>query len=387
MRIIHLPIEEYKTRYTADWVTQFEAEFIANKQEYWTIRGNQSVPNIESGSVLDACGTNMYKFSQLTELLNMIYTKAITENDVIFLSDLWCPGLECLFYVRNITGIDFKIAGILHAGTWDPYDFTSRTGMRNWAQHIELGWLHGVDMIFVATQWHKDLIVMNMGEFDDTKIFVTGIPFYSDTLRQQYITTEPKENIVVFPHRIDPEKQPEKFDRLAKKYPQWKFIKTIEVTNSREEYFKLLARSKVMISFAQQETFGYSTVEAMALDNYVIVPNSLSYRETVPAEMRYTKESQIATMLEEFMNEDKLPSYPELGKWSDSIYKMIKVMNVKMREAERRRKEFEEASRQEQIRVEQERRARQNRSQDPTASTTTEATPEESKTEEASKED
>lgn len=356
MKIIHVPIEKVPTRYTADWVDQFETAFKLAKVEFVTVAPTKEEIPITTGSVLDAYGTNIYKFQQLNMIIEMIRDGQVTEDDVIFFADLWFPGLESLFYIRNLSNIDFKIAGVFHAGTWDPHDFTSRSGMRSWGQHIELGWLHGIDMIFVATQWHKDLIVMNSGDFDENKIFVTGLPFYANELRTRY-PFEAKENIVVFPHRLHPEKHPEKFDRLAKKYPKWKFIKTLESTSNRDEYFKLLARSKIMISFAEQETFGYSTVEAMALGNYVIVPNDLSYRETVPDKYRYNKEKDIYAMLEEFMESDKIPVYPELEKWSTSIDKMIRVMSVKMREAAKRRKELEEAARAEQLRIEEERKA------------------------------
>lgn len=362
MRVIHVPIEPYSTRYTADWIQQFESAFKGTNTDFITVLGDQIVTKIEQGSVLDACGTHIYKFTQLNQIMLMIKQGKITGNDVIFFSDLWFPGLESLFYVRNITGIDFKIAGIYHAGTWDPYDFTSRTGMRDWGQHLETSWLHGVDVIFVATQWHKDLIVMNSADFDENKIFVTGIPFYAEQLRQKY-DSDPnfhvlKENIVVFPHRLDVEKHPEKFDRLARKYPQWRFVKTIEQTSSRDEYFKLLARSKVMMSFADQETFGYSTVEAMSLDNFVIVPNALSYRETVPADYRYNNEKEIPGMLEKFMEMNSRPYYPDLNKWSSSIERMIRVLGVKLREAAKARKDQEEQVKLEQARVEAERRAK-----------------------------
>lgn len=358
MRVIHVPIEPYPTRYTADWIQQFEKEFGDAGLEFITVLGNQVVNTIQNGSVLDACGTHIYKFSQLNVLMQMINDGKVTKDDVIFFSDLWFPGLESLFYVRNITGIDFKIAGIYHAGTWDPYDFTSRTGMRSWGQHVELSWLHGVDMIFVATQWHKDLIIMNSGSFDKDKIFVTGIPFYSKELAEKYPLPEKKQDLVVFPHRLDIEKHPEKFDRLAKKYPQWRFVKTISTTQNRDEYFKMLAQAKVMISFAEQETFGYSTVEAMALGCYVIVPNALSYRETVPENCRYSSEKEIPELLEQFMASPNIACYPELDKWSLSARNMVDVMYQEMENASVSRKKREEAIRAEQARVEAEKQAK-----------------------------
>lgn len=326
MKVFHLPIESYNNRYTADWVRQFEYEFTQQGAEFVTI-GDSELRTIDEGSVLDAAGTHIYKFIQMMSLMTMIKAKQVQDGDVIFFADLWFPGIESLFYVRDITGIKFKIAGVFHAGTWDPHDFTCRNGMRGWAQHVELGWLHGLDMIFVATQFHKDLIVFNSGSFDPNKIHVTGIPFYAAALKQAYpIPVEQKENIVVFPHRTDIEKHPEKFDKLAKKFPQWKFVKTINTTKSREEYFQLLAKSKVMISFAEQETFGYSTVEAMALGNYVIVPDALSYRETVPKSFRYSNEKEIPALLEKLMGYSAPAFYPELDKWALSIKNMIVIM-------------------------------------------------------------
>lgn len=361
MNLIHLPIEQYPNRYTAEWCQQFESAFTAEEVSFSSIIPEQEVTQIKQGSVLDACGTNLYKLAQLDRLLRLIHTGQVTEDTVIFFADLWFPGIESLFYIRNITGINFKIAGILHAGSWDPFDFTSRTGMRNWAQHVELGWLNAVDLIFVATQWHKDLIVMNSGTFDEDKIFVTGLPFYpGKAIAMSRIDPRDvkKEDLIVFPHRLDEEKHPEKFDRLAKKYPQWMFAKTLTVTNSREDYFKMLARAKVMISYAEQETFGYSTLEAMALGCHVIVPDALSYRETVPASNRYKNEREISGMLETFMQMPELPHYPNLHSWESSISKMIRVIKVNLKEASKKRAELEEKERQEQIRIEEERKAK-----------------------------
>lgn len=353
MKIIYVPIERIPTRYTADWVTQFEAVFNRTNTVFITV-GDSEVP-IESGSVLDVYGTNLNKLVQLQTLITMLKNKEIQEDDVILFADAWFPGIESLFYIRNMSKVNFKIAGIFHAGTWDPYDFTSRNEMRDWGQHLENSWLNGMDLVFVATQFHKDLIVMNSNDFDYEKIFVTGIPFYGEQLRNQY-PLQAKENIIVFPHRLDDEKHPEKFDRLKKKYPQWTFIKTLETTSNRDEYFKLLARSKVMISYAEQETFGYSTVEAMALGNYVIVPNALSYRETVPDEFRYSKEKQIELMIEDFMSREELPQYPDLIKWEGSIDRMIRVINVKLKESERRRIQQADEVKAEQLRIEVEKR-------------------------------
>lgn len=327
--LYHIPIEPYETRYTAEWIETFESAFEQLCIPYTTILGTPVTSKIGQGSVLDACGTHIYKLSQLTTIIEMINNGEIHDNDVLFFNDLWFPGIESLFYIRNITGIKFKVAGILHAGTYDPADFTTRAGMRKWGKYLEQCWLQEFDMIFLATTFHKTLILNNTNITDSSffeiadRMKVTGIPFYAEDF-----TPAPKENIVVFPHRPDVEKHPELFDAFSK-IPQaadYKFIKTIEATKSRAEYFDLMARSKIMLSFADQETFGYSTLEAMALGNVVIVPNKLSYRETVPEEFRYNTLAEAEKLFLAALAGELKPNYPGIYKWSNAITNMYKEM-------------------------------------------------------------
>lgn len=324
--LYHIPIEPYETRYTADWVQQYERAFKDRGVSFKTVLGEQLTSKLQTGLVLDACGTNVYKFSQLTQLINLINDGEIKDNDVLFFSDLWFPGIESLFYIRNLTGIDFKIAGVLHAGTYDPWDFTARNGMRSWGGPLERSWFNEFDMIFVATEFHKQLILQGTRMNSRGKIRVTGLPFYAKELQDKYGAE--KENIIVFPHRIAAEKQPQLFEEL-KELPElkdYRFVYTMQETKNRDEYFKLLAKSKIMVSFALQETFGYSTLEALALGCYTLVPNRLSYRETVPWQWRYRTTAELNLLVKRVVsNEIETPKAVDanLGYWEHSISRMI----------------------------------------------------------------
>ncbi|MDD3039723.1 hypothetical protein [Bacteroides sp.] len=325
--LFHIPIEPYETRYTADWVEQYERAFKDRGIVSETILGDQTTSVLQPGCVLDACGTHIYKLSQLSKIIHRINSGRIKNNDVIFFSDLWFPGIESLFYIRNMTKIDFKIVGVLHAGTYDQYDFTCQNGMRSWGAALERCWFNEFDMIFVATAFHKHLIMENTPICCKDKIKVTGLPFYAEELRKRFPVTE-KENLVVFPHRIVPEKQPWLFDEIAKmpELSNFKFIYTMKDTTTRDEYFRLLAKSKIMLSFAGQETFGYSTLEAMALGNIALVPNRLSYKETVPYEWRYDTFEELKLMLKGVLTGDipqPLEGYPNLKYWANSINRML----------------------------------------------------------------
>ena len=111
------------------------------------------------------------------------------------------------------------------------------------------------------------------------KIVVTGFPFFSNVKGEKV----EKENIIVFPHRLDPEKNPQMFDELQERIepflPDWKFVKSKEVTKNKEEYYQLLAKSKIALSFADQETWGIAMQEALDFGCAVICPDRLSYPE------------------------------------------------------------------------------------------------------------
>ena len=329
--LYYIPIEPYKTRYTADWIEQFETVFDYSGIDFEIILGKSISEDVTEGGVLDACGTHVYKFKQLSTLMKLIRNGKIVDGDILFFADLWFPGLESLFYVRNMLHIDFKIAGIFHAGTYDRFDFTYRNGMREWGKNLEACWFNDIDYIFVATKFHKKLLLDNsqfiQGLFD--KIYVTGIPFYAEELRLKYPVAE-KEDIVVFPHRLDEEKHPEKFDWLTNclksKGINCKCIKTISTCKDRTDYFKLLAKSKVMVSFADQETFGYSTLEAMALGCIVCVPDRLSYRETVPGRYRYGVGEDIVEIVKDALQNYTEPNYPDIVKWRNAIPNMLEVL-------------------------------------------------------------
>ena len=345
MKIFHLPIEPYETRYTKDWIDQFEQEFNEYGVDFVTVLGQTTTDKLKQGTVLDCCGTNYYKSTQLANMIQLINKGEVCDDDVIFVCDLWFPGIESLFYIRNLTGIRFKVYGILHAGTWDEYDFTYTSGMRSWAQHFEQCFLNAADGIFVATEFHKKLILDSFESWSRSiseKIHVTGIPFYAKNIHKY---ASKKENIIVFPHRNADEKKPQLFSILASRVgnelPNFKCINTFDVCKTREDYFKLLGKSKYMVSFALQETFGYSTVEAMALQCCVIVPDRLSYVETVPPQHRYqntagydAQEVNSAFKLIKHFEENHVREYnyyPYLHKWTMSVYNMLEIISQDIR--------------------------------------------------------
>lgn len=272
--IYNLFLEPLEERYTAQWQRWIPAAMEKLKLKHKDIYGEPLTSKIEVGAVLDVYGTLAYKQSQLRKLIEEIRTNGITKDDIVFVHDLWYPGLEALAYVRDMVKVPFKIQGILHAGVYDNHDFTYLNGMRPWGRRFEKLILTITDTVFVATKFHKELIE-KMHKRIKSKIVVTGL-FFEDEVSQYAC---PKENLVVFPHRLDKEKNPHKFDALTRKLKSrgWEFVKAAEVCKTKEEYYKLLNRARVAVSYADQETFGYAMLESIAAGCHVVVPDRLSY--------------------------------------------------------------------------------------------------------------
>ncbi|MFH1547660.1 MAG: hypothetical protein ABIC57_04180 [bacterium] len=298
MRMLYnIPIESLEERYSADWNKWFPNEFKRNGVAYETIYSDTLTDTIKNGSFLDVCSTNYFKAGQLKHLTKKLFTGEIKDGDTLFFHDLWFPGLEMLQYIRQGKGIDFKICGILHAGTYDPYDFLSKRGMGSWGEQLENSWFNFIDKIFVATLFHKELILTSR-IITPNKIIVTGLPIF-----KPLCPSFPKENIVVFPHRLDPEKNPQMFDALAKecKDTGWRFVKSKEVCNTKGEYYKLLAQSKMAVSFADQETWGIAQLESVFMDCIPVVPDRLSYSELYKAAFKYQDFEECVSKVKQFI--------------------------------------------------------------------------------------
>lgn len=287
MTVHVIPIEPLDQRYTAQWIDWFHFEFVAQGVDAVWYQP-ESKPRIERGQFLDVINTNKFKADQLSMLCEAFDTNDVKDGDVVFFFDLWFPGLEMLFYIRDGLGINFKIAGVLHAGTWDPFDFLTQKGMRTWAVPMEKAWIAECDLIFLATQFHRELLKSRI-VVGGNNLCVSGLPLYHPVIEE--LTAKPKEKIIVFPHRIAPEKQPELFDDMAEalraELPDWQFIKTQETPRSKGEYYDLLQRASVAVSFAQQETWGIAMLEALFYKCLTIAPNRLAYPETLPESCLY----------------------------------------------------------------------------------------------------
>jgi glycosyltransferase involved in cell wall biosynthesis len=111
------------------------------------------------------------------------------------------------------------------------------------------------------------------------KIVRTGWPMeYMDNTLTQYKGME-KKDLILFPHRIAPEKQVDIFRDLKSQLPQYEFIVCQDQELTKNEYHNLLGQAKIVFSASLQETLGIGCYEGAIVDALPMVPDRLSYIE------------------------------------------------------------------------------------------------------------
>jgi len=222
---------------------------------------------------------------------------SVHPGDHFIFTDAWHPGIINLKYMSELLGIPVTTHGLWHAGSYDPQDFLGRlVGKKKWVRHAEKSFFYAFDHNYFATDFHIRMFVDNLLEdgfksenpwyeldFDEYqtsgKIVRTGWPMeYMDSTLSAY-KNMPKRDLILFPHRIAPEKQVEIFRDIATHLPKYEFVVCQDQQLSKDEYHKLLGEAKLVFSANLQETLGISCYEGAVVDAIPMVPDRLSYTE------------------------------------------------------------------------------------------------------------
>lgn len=309
-----LTLEPIEKRYTKQWYKYFKKEF----SKYFNVKyidGTIFSDEIKVGRFLDVNQTNIWKAEQVIRMGELFQDNKIKNGNKFLFMDGWHFGITALDYMAKLNNIKIDIYSYWHAGSWDKWDFITQAGLGETVRGTELSWLTTCKRNFVATKFHKDLILNMFGMEHYRRINVVGFPM--DWKKEVGNRVTEKEDIVVFPHRVDKEKSPEVFDRVAKHFPNYKFIKTIQVTKNKQEYYDLLSKAKIVFSASKQETFGIGTVEAMMLDCIPVVPVGLAYDELYNTMFQYNGIRSAVNKISWFMkyyNDYRIQNYLKRNK-------------------------------------------------------------------------
>jgi glycosyltransferase involved in cell wall biosynthesis len=297
MTVYVVDIEAVDSRYTAQWQSHVPALLRQTGHEVTVISGPHDIPAATTpGAFLNFGGTNVYKANQVEQIARLFCAGKIQDGDYFLFTDSWHPGIINLKYMSGLLGVNIRIGALWHAGNYDPNDFLGRlTGDTSWVKHAEQSFFHAIDHNYFATDFHIDMFARNLlGDVtaiakltDIGKVIRTGWPmeYMSDTLAQY--NDMPKRDLILFPHRIAPEKQVEIFRDIAHWLPQYEFVVCQDQRLSKHEYHTLLGQAKMVFSASLQETLGIGCFEGAVLGAIPLVPDRLSYTEMYESEFKY----------------------------------------------------------------------------------------------------
>ena len=293
MTIHIVDIEAVDTRYTKQWKEYLPKQLQrATNEDVNVISGGETPQATTPGAFLNFGGTNVYKSKQLETIGEMFCNGKVKNGDYFLYTDAWNPTVIQLRYMAELLGVDIGIGGLWHAGSYDPHDFLGRLiGNKSWVRHAEMSMFECYDDNFFASEFHWDLFAetfaLDMGVVDQNKMKRVGWPMeYLKNSLDSYKGME-KRDLILFPHRIAPEKQVDIFRDLAQRLPQYEFVVCQEQELTKNEYHNLLGEAKLVFSANLQETLGISWYEGALVDAIPMVPDRLSYSEMALPEFKY----------------------------------------------------------------------------------------------------
>jgi len=302
MTIYIVDIEAVDNRYTKQWKEYLPKQIQKRTTEEVVVISGGDVPQSTTpGAFLNFGGTNIYKSNQLMQIGELFCNGQIKNNDYFLYTDAWNPTVIQLKYMASLLGIHIKIGGMWHAGSYDPQDFLGRLiGDQPWIRSAEHSMFSSYDHNFFATDYHIQMFSNGIFGWDNGKGWdITDPKLANDTIVRagwpmEYLSGSltqykgmPKENLILFPHRIAPEKQVEIFRDLKQHMPEYEFIVCQDQTLTKNEYYNLLGRAKIVFSANLQETLGISWYEGLQVNCIPMVPNRLSYTEMAIYDFKY----------------------------------------------------------------------------------------------------
>ena len=309
-RVFLVDLESVETRYTGQWKTHVPNLLRKAGHNVQILSGPTDIPSATTpGAFLNFGGTNIYKARQVEQMGRLFCDGAVHAGDHFIFTDAWHPGIINLKYMSELLGIPVTTHGLWHAGSYDPQDFLGRLiGNAGWVRHAEKSFFGCFNYNYFATGFHIEMFVRNLlndgltenpwldEDVEDAvngkipSIVRTGWPMeYMDDVLTPYKGMT-KRDLILFPHRIAPEKQVKIFRDLKEQLPQYEFVVCQDQQLTKNEYHNLLGEAKLVFSANLQETLGISCYEGAILGAIPVVPDRLSYTEMYVDTFKYPSE-------------------------------------------------------------------------------------------------
>jgi len=368
MKIFYMGLEPYEGRYTLQLTDWTERAYKKRGVDYVIVPGTtiDDSKAIVTGQVLDAHGRSYFGMSQMMNLVQMMKSGEITSRDAIFFEDMFQPGIESLPYILMQTPEEFRPKIYLRclAQAIDPDDFVHVWGMSKWMSLYE-EMCNEIPNVTILASNEEMVAHMRIANWKAPIYNISGLSFGKQEVQER---VEQKKFIerkqrVVFGARWDQEKQPQFFMDLAQaykaKHPETEFaicsggplrsnnqyyvdearhlakegVITINENLKKNDYYNILADSRVLFNCALQDWTSNTVSEADSLGCNVLFPAYRSFPEVFANDhtRMYIPWSQQDAMdkLEVLLSKPS-PSMGQISDWTDeTINRMLDIMTGK----------------------------------------------------------
>jgi hypothetical protein len=369
MKIFYMGLEPYEGRYTLQLQDWTERAYKKRGIDYVVVPGTtiDDTKAISVGQVLDAHGRSYFGMSQMMNLVQMMRNGEVTSNDIVFFEDMFQPGMESLPYILHQVEEKHRPTIYLRclAQAIDPDDFVHVWGMSKWMSMYEQMCNEIPNVKILAT--NEEMVAhMRIANWSAPIYNISGLSFGKEEVQGRVPDRKPfieRKQRVIFGARWDQEKQPQFYMTLASKYKEKhpdvefaicqggplrsnnqffvdeaKYLAkqgtiTIHENLKKNEYYELLADSRVMFNCALQDWVSNTVSEADAMGCNTLFPAYRSFPETFAND--HTR-MYVPWSMEDAMNKLDIllskpsPSIGKLSDWTDgTIDRMIDIMTGK----------------------------------------------------------
>ena len=312
-KLYYMGLEPYEGRYTLQLQHWSEQAFQKRGINYEVVHGDilDDSKAIVTGQVLDAHGRTYYSMTQIANLIKKMKAGEVNYDDVIFFEDMFTPGMESLFYIMDQVPYDYqpRIYVRCLAQTIDPDDFLHVWGMNDWMADFERMVNKRVTAVLASNE--EMVAHMKVANWDVPIYNISGLAFDKEEVKSRVANIKPfaeRSRRVAFAARFDQEKQPGFFMDLIENCPDssiefcvlsggplrsndQKYIdraRQLEKTHNfkiyenlkKNEYYELLADSRILFNCALQDWVSNTASEADALGTNCLFPAYRSFPET-----------------------------------------------------------------------------------------------------------
>ena len=317
-KLFYMGLEAYEARYTLQLTEWNRRVFDRRGLDVVYVPGSviDNTKSISVGQVLDAHGRSYFSLSQMMNLVQMMRSGDVTNEDVIYFEDMFQPGIESLPYILDQVPLNMRPRIYVRclAQAIDPDDFVHVWGMAGWMSTYEKMVNEFVTGVLATNE--EMVAHMRIAGWKAPIYNISGLAFGKEEVLERIggigniQPFKDRAMRVGFAARFDQEKQPEFFMDLAweyqEAYPGVKFavfsggplrsnnpkylssaramqekgLLEIHENLGKNEYYALLNNTRVLFNCALQDWVSNTVSEADTLGCNVLYPAYRSFPET-----------------------------------------------------------------------------------------------------------